>query len=214
MTPIQVTIIEDNAVFRESISMIIEGSDAYTLIKAYSNAEYAIHDLRDEVIAPDVILLDLRLPGMTGSVALPKIKALNKDHKVIILTQSNAEKDLLSCMHQGAAGYLLKSASPEEILEAIKYVHTGGVIIDPKVAQYILDFMSTIPQATEAENVLSPRETEVLRLLAEGYLKKEISDKLDIAFSTVDYHVKHIYGKLDVKNAPAAVAQAYRKGFL
>ncbi|MGB0372993.1 MAG: response regulator [Opitutales bacterium] len=211
MTPIKVTLVEDSAEYAESIALLFKHTEDVLLFSTYTTAEVAIRSLvNNKTNFPDVILLDLRLPGMDGLSALASFTSKLPEVKVIILTQSDSEEDVLKAIETGASGYVLKSAKAAEIIDAIKIVNGGGAMLDPKVAQYVLNSMR---QATPDTSVsLSPRELEVLNLLAEGFVKKEIADKLDISYSTVDYHVGRIYEKLSVRNAPAAVDQAHRLG--
>jgi DNA-binding NarL/FixJ family response regulator len=184
------------------------------LTSQFGTAEIALRSLQavSEDGAPDLVLLDLNLPGMSGLEALPWIMKYVPKTEVIVLTQSERESDVLQAISLGASGYLLKSATVRQITEAIHTVIEGGATIDPNVARYILATMKGLKPAKEPEKHLSGREMEILSLLADGLVKKEIADKLDISVTTVAYHVKHIYEKLNVQNAPAAVAKAFRMG--
>ncbi|MDA0350488.1 MAG: response regulator transcription factor [Verrucomicrobia bacterium] len=133
---------------------------------------------------------------------------------VIVLTQSDNKADILGAISLGATGYLLKSATVNQITEGIKTVMEGGASLDSGVANFILRTLRTMSSQTDEDlgKTLSVREQEILQLLAEGLVKKQIADKLQISITTVAYHVKHIYEKLHVQNAPAAVAKAFRIG--
>jgi DNA-binding NarL/FixJ family response regulator len=131
---------------------------------------------------------------------------------VIILTQSDSEENVLQAIKLGAAGYLLKTASAEDIIEGTRVVMDGGASLDPGVARFILKSLQQRLPKERSESALTERELEVLKLLAEGLVKKEIADRLDIQYSTVDYHVGKIYERLNVPNAPAAVSKGYRLG--
>jgi len=151
---------------------------------------------------------------MSGLEAIPWIKDYSPQTEIIVLTQSDKESDVLNAIAQGASGYLLKSATVNQIKEAIRTVMNGGASLDPSVARFILDSMKSRPVKEKPEKALSDRELEILTLLAEGYVKKMIADQLEISVTTVAYHVKHIYEKLNVMNAPAAINQAHLMGIL
>lgn len=212
--PIQLMLVEDNPGYREVIERAVKREPGMELGSQFGTAEIALRSLQEfsgnEI--PQLILLDLNLPGMSGLEALPWIKKYSPQTEVIVLTQSDRESDVLRAIGLGASGYLLKSATVRTIKDAIHTVLDGGATIDPQVARYILETMKGISPKDEPKKTLSDRETEILALLADGLVKKEIADKLEISVTTVAYHVKHIYEKLNVQNAPAAVAKAFRIG--
>ena len=152
---------------------------------------------------------------MSGLQSIPWFNKSLPNLKIIVLTQSSAEEDFLTAMAQGASGYLLKSATIYQITEAIHSVQSGGASIDPQVAKYLLKSLnqSASPKVTPVRP-LSERELQILTLIANGNARKEISSRLDISINTVCYHVDHIYEKLNVANAPAAIAQGFRTGIL
>ena len=210
---IKVLLIEDNLEYRDVITLALKSASGIVLENQYGNAEIAIRNIDNRKISiPDVILLDLLLHGMNGIEAIQYFKEVAPTSKIIMLTQSDHEVDVLHAISQGASGYLLKSAQIAEIIGGIRLVHNGGASIDPDVAGFILNNLkSRMPEVT-IEVTLSDRETEILTLLSDGLVKKEIADRLSIGYSTVDTHVKHIYEKLHVTNAPSAVSRAYRLG--
>jgi DNA-binding NarL/FixJ family response regulator len=173
-----------------------------------------LRSLRDGSVpgSPDVILLDLRLPGMGGLDALPHFTSTAPQAKVIVLTQSDCEADVLRAIALGAAGYLLKSSTITQIKEGIRTVIDGGASLDPGVARFLLKSLQARLPTAKSEGLLSDRELEILALLGEGLVKKEIADRLGITYPTVDSHVQHIYEKLQVHNAPAAINIAHRLG--
>ena len=155
---------------------------------------------------------DLRLPGMSGLDALPHFASSAPQAKVIVLTQSDNEADVLRAIALGAAGYLLKSSTITQIKEGIRTVIEGGASLDPGVARFLIKTLQARLPKTSTEATLSERELEILALLGEGLVKKEIADRLGISYPTVDSHVQHIYEKLKVHNAPAAINIAHRLG--
>jgi two-component system nitrate/nitrite response regulator NarL len=213
---IRVMMIEDHPDYREGVSLALETETDIELLNTFGTAERALRSLQDmrERKEPDVVLLDLNLPGISGLEALPFFRSAIPDAKILVLTQSDLEADVLEAIRHGAAGYLLKSASLDKITDSIRTVMAGGASLDPNVASYILGLMQKKPAKSPINVTLSERETEVLVLLGDGLLKKEISDQLKISQPTVATHVRHIYEKLEVQNAPAAINKAYRAGIL
>ncbi len=134
--------------------------------------------------------------------------------KIIVLTQSDKEEDVLKAIMLGASGYLLKSCTVRQLIDGINTVVSGGASLDSKVAKFVLNALKARLPQQELEHMLTERELETLSLLAEGLVKKEIAEKLGISVSTVVTHVCNIYVKLNVKNAPSAIAKAFRLGLL
>ncbi|CAA6678004.1 MULTISPECIES: response regulator transcription factor [unclassified Lentimonas] len=213
---ISLTIIEDHIAYRNVIERSLEKVPNLTVISRYGTAEIALRDFENHKITenPDIILLDLNLPGMSGLEAISWIRDYLPKAKIIILSQSDNESDVVDAISKGATGYLLKSAKASEIIAAIQTVIDGGASLDSGVASYIIDRIKKDKKQTTIRNPLSERELEVLKLLAEGMLKKEISEELKVSVPTVAFHVKNIFQKLDASNAPAAVGKAYKKGIL
>jgi DNA-binding NarL/FixJ family response regulator len=207
-------LVEDHPEYREVIKLAIEEEADIELTSQFGLAELALRSLQDLSLRkePDIILLDLNLPGLSGLEALPYFRTAVPDAKVIILTQSNKESDVLSGIQAGASGYLLKSSTVQQIIDAIRTVTKGEATIDSGVAKYIISMLRARPPAKKIDKELSNREFEILSLLGEGLLKKEIADKLNISPCTVAIHVVHIYEKLEVQNAPAAIHRAHHLG--
>ena len=208
--------VEDHPDYRDAIRIALETEADIELISSFGTAERAVRSLqvRDQHKDPDVILLDLNLPGISGIEALPYFRSYMPEAKVIVLSQSDQEADVLSAISAGASGYLLKSATLNQITEGIRTVINGGASLDTNVAQYILSALQKKSGKADLKITLSSRETEILSLLCEGLLKKEIADHLGISIPTVATHVRHIYEKLEVQNAAAAVHKAHRLGIL
>jgi len=211
---IHVMLVEDHPEYRDAIELALAKESGMELTSQFGTAERALRNLKHakKYKVPDVILLDLNLPGMDGLDALPLFSAALPTVKIIILTQSDREADVLKAITLGAAGYLLKSATLKQITEGIRKVYRGGASLDSKVAQFILKTLKTILPPDEINQSLTEREMEVLTLLAEGCVKKEIADRLCISSTTVVTHVSHIYEKLNATNAPSAINKAYRMG--
>ena len=215
-SPISVMLVEDHPEYRDVIDLALSNARGIVLSNEYGTAERALRSLEEHIpqARPDIILLDLNLPGLSGLDAIRFFQDLIPKARIIILTQSNREADVLRAISLGAAGYLLKSATVKQIIDGIRTVHQGGASLDTGIAKFILKTLKTKLPKQELKQGLSDREMQVLTLLAEGFVKKEIAAKLEISNSTVVTHVAHIYEKLHVQNAPAAVSQAYKFGLL
>lgn len=208
-------LVEDHPEYRESIALTLNKEPDIELSSQFGTAEQALQNLQvPNVHIPDLVLLDVNLPGISGIEALYWIKKYAPKTKVIILTQSNQEADALAAMTAGAKGYLLKGSKRALLRDAIQTVIHGGVLMDPCIAQYILDHLNSKSPSVELSKELSDREIKTLSLLGEGYVQKEIADQLGITQNTVATFIKRIYEKLEVKNAPAAVSKGYRSGIL
>jgi DNA-binding NarL/FixJ family response regulator len=207
-------LVEDNIEYRRVIELAIQHEPMLELTCQFGTSEIALRRLSEtaEEEQPDLVLMDLRLPGMDGLEALPQFKVAAPNTKIIVLTQSNHEHDVLQAISLGASGYLLKSATLDVIIESIHSVVDGGAPLDKGVAKFLLDKLQTKLPQSETQQLLTARELEVIMLLAEGLVKKEIAKELNIGYSTVDTHVARIYQKLNVTNAPSAVDRAHRLG--
>ena len=211
---IRVMLIEDHPEYREVVEAALRKAPEMDLTSQFGTAERALRSLQDHHNHrdPDIILLDLNLPGMNGLDAIPLLTSASPNARIIILTQSDKEAEVLKAISLGAAGYLLKSSTVGQILDGIRAVRDGGAPLDAGVARFILKTLRTNLPKGKVEEVLSARETEILTLLAEGLQKKEIADRLKISGSTVVTHVSHIYQKLNVVNAASAINKAHRLG--
>jgi len=149
---------------------------------------------------------------MDGLDALPHFLSAAPQAKIIVLTQSDNEADVLRAISLGASGYLLKSATANEIIEGIRTVMAGGAALDAGVARFLLHALRTRSQKVQSELLLTARQMEILTLLGEGLLKKEIAERLNLSFATVDEHIGCIYTRLGVHNAPAAINKAHLLG--
>ena len=212
--PMQLMLVEDNAEYRRVITLAIDDQPDMKLVGSFGTTEVALRSLSQQAAdeRPDILLLDLRLPGMAGLEAIPLFREIAPSVRIIVLSQSDDPEDIYRAIAGGVAGYLLKSATLDEIATGIRMVAAGGASLDKHVARFILDAMQ--PARPSPPPLLTDREREILVLLAEGLVKKEIAIRLGIGYATVDTHVSHIYAKLNVANAPAAVSVGYRRGIL
>jgi len=214
---IPVMLVQPNREFRRILSFVFEGAADIHLLEQFDTAETTLAQLRVlRPAQPFIILLDLRLPEMSGLDALPLLRDSAPHAKVIILTEAGTEADVLAAISLGACGYLLKSSTFADIVSAIRAVYTGGAAIDPRVANHLLQVVkkTQLMLSPKIPAKLTGRELEILILLGEGLSKKRISARLGISYSTVDSHVSHLYEKLHVSNGPGAVTQGYRLGLI
>ncbi len=211
---IRITLVEDHPDYREVVEMALNREPDMELNGQFGTAERALRSMQNCPLTeiPDIILLDLKLPGMNGLDSIRWFKEYVPGSKIIILTQSDREADILRAITRGASGYLIKSSSLNQIKEGIRTVSNGGATLDASVAKFVLETLkSTLPRK-RINREITEREMEVLTLLAQGLVKKEIANQLGISTTTVVTHVAHIYEKLHVQNAPSAVAKAFRLG--
>jgi DNA-binding NarL/FixJ family response regulator len=211
---IKIILVEDNPEYRHVIDFALKDDPAIELIAQFGTAELALRSLQNTATrtVPDIVLLDLNLSRMSGLEALPWFHEYAPDIKIIILTQSDKEADIFCAVQNGAAGYLLKSAGIDDITDAIHSVAKGEAVLDPSLAKYILKTLRKRQPKPSISKDLSERELEILTMLGDGLIKKEIAERLDISINTVAKHIRHIYEKLNVANAPTAISEAYKTG--
>lgn len=206
---IKVSIVEDDAGIRESLAILINGSAGFKCISTFPNAEAALKELPAEW--PDVVLMDINLPKMSGIELVSKLKALQTNLQVLMLTVYTDNEKIFKSLKAGATGYLLKQTPPMEILEAIADVNRGGSPMSNSIARQVVLYFQQNPPKSETEN-LSKRELEILRHLAKGYQYKEIADMLSLSVLTVRAHIRNIYEKLQVHSRTEAVVKYLQSG--
>ena len=206
---------EDNEVFRRNVQRVINGLDGMTCDGSFDSAESTFAALQTNP-APDVILLDVQLPGVDGIAALSKFLEAVPEIRVIILTVFDDADKIFRAVCAGASGYVLKASGTDKIGESIRQVMGGGAPMTPEVAKKVLDAFasSDLLPGAKGDYGLTAREQEILRLLAEGLLKKEIADALSISVNTVSTHLRRVYDKLHVNTNTGAVAKALREGII
>lgn len=210
MTNLRVAIVEDDDQLRETFSQLIDGAGDMSCVAASSSAESALTELPD--LAPDVVLMDLNLPGMNGVECTRQLKALRPSTQIVMLTSFDASDAIFESLAAGATGYILKRALRGEILDAIRSVHAGGSPMSPAIARKVVSFFGTRSGAAPSPEVnrLTDRERDVLTALAEGQQYKEVADGLGISINTVRNHVKNIYEKLQVNTRFEAIRKINR----
>lgn len=209
---VKVVIYEDNPQFREGLTMLINGSFGFNVLASFKNCDHVQADI--EKWNPDVILLDINMPGTNGLKGLQLIREINTSAKVVMLTVFDDNENVYEALRNGADGYLLKKTPPSKLLEYLQDAADGGAPMTSSIAAQVLKMFQGIhPHKNEAFD-LSEREKQVLQLLVEGYSYKMIANQLFIAIDTVRSHIKKIYEKLHVNSKSEAVAKAFRNKLL
>lgn len=206
---ITVSIVEDNEQLRGTLARVIGRADGFRCVSQYGDAETAIESLPKD--RPDVVLMDINLPGMNGVECVRRLKQVAPGIQAMMLTVYEDTDNIFNALAAGAAGYLLKRTKSAELLEAIREVHRGGSPMTTHIARKVTQsFLKAGPSHQPTEN-LSEREQEVLDCLSQGFLYKEIADKLGISYETVHTYIRRIYEKLQVRTRTEAVAKFLRR---
>jgi DNA-binding NarL/FixJ family response regulator len=206
---ISVSIVEDNDKLRGTLARVINRADGFRCVTDYPNAEDALKDLPQ--VRPDVVLMDINLPGMNGVECVRQLKQLLPQTQVMMLTVYEDTENIFNTLTAGANGYMLKRTSSKELLQAIQEVQRGGSPMTMHIARKVVQsFQKTAATAQPTEN-LSEREQQVLDLLSQGLMYKEIADKLAISYETVHTYIRRIYEKLQVRTRTEAVAKFLRR---
>lgn len=204
-TPIALAIVEDNARYRKELARFLEGCAEFSAVHVHGSAEQALAELPQN--PPDVVLMDINLPNLSGIECTARLKALLPKLYILMLTVYEDTDSIFQALQAGATGYLLKRAHPDEILRAIHDVRSGGAPMTGHIARKVVEsFRQAPPSPNEADN-LSPREREILELLAQAYQYKEIATALSISYATVRTHIERVYQKLQVCSRAEAVAK-------
>lgn len=200
-----IAIVEDNAALGSSLKKVVESDASLTCIGVWITAEEALKKI--DAFRPQIVLMDINLPGMSGIEATARLKQHLPEIKVVMVTVYRDHEQIFAALKAGACGYLLKRSTPSELREAIHDVKTGGAPMSPEIARRVVEAfhqpIKTGPSAMD-EVKLSKRETEILELLCEGLANKEIADRLNISVETVRVHLKHVYEKLHVRSRTEA----------
>ena len=206
--PITVSIVEDNDKLRGTLARLLDRSSGFRCLGQYANAEDALKNLPQA--RPDVVLMDINLPGMNGVECVRQLRQLIPETQIMMLTVYEDTENIFNALAAGAGGYLLKRTSSKELLEAIQAVHNGGSPMTMHIARKVVQsFQKTAATAQPSEN-LSEREQQVLDLLSQGLIYKEIAEKLGISYETVHTYIRRIYEKLQVRTRTEAVAKFLR----
>jgi DNA-binding NarL/FixJ family response regulator len=206
---ISVGIVEDNEQIREGLAVLINGSAGFACVATAASAEEGLRILPG--LLPDVLLMDINLPGMSGIDAVPRFRELLPNSQIMMLTVYEDDDKIFRSLVAGAAGYVLKRTPPVELLEAIKSIHHGGSPMSDQIARRVVEvFRAMGASARETEN-LSARELEILSSVAKGYRDKEVAEQLFLSAETVRTHMRNIYKKLHVRSRTEAVLKYLKR---
>jgi DNA-binding NarL/FixJ family response regulator len=205
--PVSVSIVEDNEKLRGTLARVLNRAEGFRCVSQHASAEDALKDL--PAAKPDVVLMDINLPGMNGVECVRQLKKIS-EAQIIMLTVYEDTDNIFDALAAGASGYLLKRTTAQELLEAIRDVQRGGSPMTAHIARKVVQSFQKNAPAQPAEN-LSEREQQVLDLLSQGLMYKEIADKLQIAYETVHTYIRRIYEKLRVRTRTEAVAKFLRQ---
>lgn len=206
---IRVAIFDDNKTFTDNLSLLFEGSEDYLLTGVFPNALNVLQKVAKA--QPDVIIMDIKMPEVSGIEAVKIIKADHPAIQILMQTVFEDEDKVFAAICAGASGYILKGTPPDDVLEAIAEVYAGGSPMSPSIARKVLSFFQTVQQPEPAFYDLSKREKEILKCLVEGKSYKMIADSCFISINTVNSHIRKIYDKLHVNSSQEAVVKALRQ---
>lgn len=215
-TPIRIVIADDHTLVRSGLKLILSAQPDFELVGEAANGEDAIERTRE--LRPDILLLDIGMPGMTGVEAARVIRSEFPEVRIVVLTMYDDEAYLQQFLQIGASGYVMKQAADDELVSAVRTAHRGETFIHPSLTHHLIDLYlkqsQPRPAPDEARPELSPRETEVLRLVALGYSAQQIATELGISVSTVETHRTHVSEKLDLHGRAQLVRYALNAGLL
>lgn len=207
MSVIKVSIVEDDARVRKSLTQLVELSEGFRCVSQYPSAEKALAGLASD--PPEVVIMDINLPGMDGVECVRRLKQILPQCQILMLTVYDQTDKIFNALAAGASGYLLKQTAPSELLASIRDVHNGGSPMSSHIARKVVQAFQR-PAPRLADEVLSLREQEVLNYLTKGYMYKEIATLLHISFDTVHTHTRHIYEKLHIRSRTELITSHLR----
>ena len=208
--PITVSIVEDNDKLRATLARVLNRAEGFQCVSDYQNAEDGLRDIPK--VSPNVVLMDINLPGMNGVECVRQLKAATPQIQVMMLTVYEDTENIFDALAAGANGYMLKRTPTPELLEAITEVHRGGSPMTMHIARKVVQSFQKAPAApVPATENLSEREQQVLDLLSHGLMYKEIAEKLNLSYETVHTYIRRIYEKLQVRTRTEAVAKFLRR---
>ena len=206
--PIRVAIVEDDKGVREGLGMIIGATGGYECTGKYYSAEEALRAMNG--VAPDVLLLDIHLPGMLGSEAVRLFREKYPQLQILMLTIYDGQDKVFESICNGASGYLLKKTPPARLLDAIREAHEGGAPMSPEIARKVITLFQKSGPPDKLDEPLTPQETRLLKLLSDGYSYQNAAGQLNISINTVRNYIRSIYEKLHVNSKSEAVSKALR----
>ena len=203
---IKISIVEDDKEIRESLAILIEGTDGFSCVSHYGSVELALEKIEKDL--PDVILMDINLPGMTGIEGVKLIKEKMPECEIIMQTISENDKDVFDSLCAGACGFLKKNTPPAKLLDAITEAVKGGAPMNMDIARLVVN---SFKPGQNKENPLTEREKDVLRALCDGKSYKMIAGELFVDINTVKFHIRNIYRKLEVNSKGEAIIKAFKE---
>jgi DNA-binding NarL/FixJ family response regulator len=206
--PISISIVEDNDKLRGTLARVLNRADGFRCVSQHPSAEDALKELPG--VKPEVVLMDINLPGMNGVECVRQLKPLLPQTQVMMLTVYEDTENIFNALAAGASGYMLKRTSTKELIEAIHEVKRGGSPMTMHIARKVVQSFQKAAPSASTEN-LSEREQQVLDLLSQGLIYKEISEKLGIGYETVHTYIRRVYEKLQVRTRTEAVAKFLRR---
>jgi len=206
---VKVAIIEDRHEIREGLAMLIDGTDGYSCVGTFPTMEDAIARIHHNL--PQVALVDIGLPGMSGIEGIAILKERHPTLALLMLTVYDDDERILKAICAGACGYLLKKTPPARLLESIREVIAGGAPMSPAIARKVIHLFREFRPPEKADFQLTPHETKVLRMLVEGHNYKTVAAELGVSINTVSFHMRRIYEKLQVHSKSEAVSKALRQ---
>lgn len=212
MTPAVIWITDDHAPFRRTLAKVLNSANGLQCAAQFDSGETLLQAL-DGATSPDLILLDVGLPGMSGLDAMRLIKERAPKTLIIVLTVFEDDEKIFQAVCAGAAGYLLKTSTAAEIIQAVRDALKGGSPMNPRIARRVLEMFSKLAPK-HSDYGLSDREKEILQLMVGGLIKKEIADRLTLSIHTIDTYLRRIYEKLEVNTRTGAVAKALKEGLV
>jgi len=205
---IRVALVEDHAPLRQQLAQLIGETPGFDCVGAFADAESALTGL--PAIAPDVVLMDIQLSKMSGVECVARLRDRLPDVKIVMLTAYDDSDTIFQALENGASGYLLKRTPPEELLRSIQDVQNGGAPMNSHIARLVVQSFHRRGSSPHSAENLTAREEEVLRLVAQGFINKEIADSLGISLETVRQHLKNCYAKLHVRTRTEAAMKVFR----
>lgn len=207
MNPISISIVEDLNEVREALQRLINQSEKFCFVESFNNAEQA--EKKIPLQSPDIVIMDINLPGMSGIECINRIKDKCPGTQFMMFTIYEDDEKVFEALKAGAHGYLLKSTSREKLLEALEELHNGGSPMSTNIARKVIEAFEKRNQPSEEINTLTNKEKQILELLAKGFLYKEIAVQMHLTRNTVKQHIHHIYEKLHVENRTEAINKAF-----
>ena len=210
---IRVVIVEDKKNIREGLVVLLGGTDGLDCVAGYECCEDMLPRLQSD--APDVILMDIGLPGMSGLEGIEEVRKVRSDAVIVVLSVYEDDENIFQALCRGASGYLVKNTPPAQLIDAIKEAHDGGSPMTSRIARKVVSlFQKKFKADTDSDIRLTERETEILTGLSDGDSYGSVAGSLHISVDTVRYHIRNIYQKLQVHSQSAAVSRAIRKGLI